>query len=112
MAEAFPGGRLVFDAAGKTAVKLIAKTWMKAAEIQDVNAFFSVSDTQELSRWDENIQPGVYARLSRSENTVRQQIFPSVSQGRRQNDENEDYTVRFLNTAGDVTSTSPAVFSC
>lgn len=56
MAEAFPGGRLVFDAAGKTAVKLIAKTWMKAAEIQDVNAFFSVSDTQELSRWDEKIQ--------------------------------------------------------
>lgn len=33
MAERFPGGRLVFDAAGKTAVKLMLKTWMKQAGI-------------------------------------------------------------------------------
>lgn len=56
MAKAFPGGRLVFDAAGKTAVKLIAKTWLKTAEIQDVNAYFFVSDAQkELSLWDSNM---------------------------------------------------------
>lgn len=56
MARAFKGGRLVFDAAGKSAVKLIAKTWLKTAEIKDVNAYFAVSDAKkELSRWDRNI---------------------------------------------------------
>ncbi len=56
MAKAFPGGRLVFDAAGKTAVKLIAKTWIKTANIKDVNAYFSVSDAKtELSSWEKKI---------------------------------------------------------
>ena len=57
MAEAFPGGRLVFDAAGKSAVKLIAKTWLKTAKIKDVNAYFSVSDAKkELSLWGSGIR--------------------------------------------------------
>lgn len=56
MAKAFPSGRLVFDSAGKTAVKMIAKTWIKQAEIKDVNAFFYVSDAEkELSKWGKNI---------------------------------------------------------
>ena len=56
MAQAFPKGRLVFDAAGKTAVKLISKTWLKTAEIKDVNAYFAVSDAKkELSLWSSNI---------------------------------------------------------
>lgn len=56
MANAFPGGRLIFDAAGKSAVKLIAKTWIKSAKIKDVNAYFSVSDAKkELSPWGSNI---------------------------------------------------------
>ena len=38
MADAFPGGVLVFDAANRTAVKMIAKTWLKSAKIQDVGA--------------------------------------------------------------------------
>ena len=29
MADAFPGGVLAFDAANRTAVKMIAKTWLK-----------------------------------------------------------------------------------
>lgn len=50
MAKAFPGGKLVFDAAGKAAVKLMLKTWIKDAEIQNVGAYFSVEDAkQELS---------------------------------------------------------------
>ncbi len=49
MEKAFPSGRLVFDAAGKTAVKMIAKTWLKAASIKNVNAYFSVSDLGALS---------------------------------------------------------------
>lgn len=56
MSKAFPNGRLVFDAAGKKAVKLIAKTWLKTAEIKDVNAYFAVSDAKkELSLWNDNM---------------------------------------------------------
>ncbi len=52
MAQAFPGGRLVFDAAGKAAVKMMLKTWIRDAEIKDVGAYFSVSDARrELSSW-------------------------------------------------------------
>ena len=56
MAEAFPGGKMVFDAACKTAVKMIRKTWLKGAKIQDVDAFFAVSDAKkELSAWSPKI---------------------------------------------------------
>lgn len=52
MAAAFPGGRLVFDAANRTAVKLMLKTWVKYAKIKDVGAYFSVEDAQtKLSPW-------------------------------------------------------------
>lgn len=57
MAEAFPGGVLVFDAANRTAVKMIAKTWLKTAKIKDVGAYFAVSDAKsELSPWDSRLQ--------------------------------------------------------
>ena len=52
MAKAFPGGRLVFDGAGRSAVKLMLKTWIKSADIKDVGAYFSVSDAKrELPGW-------------------------------------------------------------
>ena len=41
MADAFPGGVLVFDAANRTAVKMIAKTWLRTAKIKDVGAYFA-----------------------------------------------------------------------
>lgn len=57
MADAFPGGVLVFDAANRTAVKMIAKTWLKSAKIKDVGAYFAVSDAKsELSHWDSRLQ--------------------------------------------------------
>ena len=57
MADAFPSGVLVFDAANRTAVKMIAKTWLKSAKIKDVGAYFAVSDAQkELSPWDNRLQ--------------------------------------------------------
>ena len=57
MAGAFPGGVLVFDAAGKTAVKMIAKTWLKDAKIKDVGAYFAVSDAKsEIGVWDERLR--------------------------------------------------------
>ena len=56
MAERFPGGRLVFDAAGPMAVKLMLKTWVKQAGIRDVGAYFSVRDAEkELSDWSDRI---------------------------------------------------------
>ncbi len=57
MAEAFPGGALVFDAANEKAVKMIAKTWLKGAKIKDVGAYFAVSDAKsELSPWDSRLR--------------------------------------------------------
>lgn len=56
MADAFPGGVLVFDAANKKAVKLMLKTWLKDAEIKDVGAYFAVSDAKsEISAWDSRL---------------------------------------------------------
>ena len=57
MAAAFPGGRLVFDAANRSAVKLMLKTWIKQAEIQNVGAYFAVADAKkELSPWREGMK--------------------------------------------------------
>ena len=56
MAERFPNGRMVFDGANKTAVKMIAKTWLKTAKIKDVSAYFAVSKAkEELSPWSDKI---------------------------------------------------------
>lgn len=57
MAEAFPGGKLVFDAANRKAVKLMLKTWLKDAEIKDVGAYFAVTDARrELSAWRDRLR--------------------------------------------------------
>ena len=57
MADAFPGSMLVFDAANRTAVKMIAKTWLKTAKIKDVGAYFAISDAaKEIGTWDSRLQ--------------------------------------------------------
>ena len=57
MADAFPGAVLVFDASNRAAVKMIAKTWLKSAKIQDVGAYFAVSDApQEIGAWDSRLR--------------------------------------------------------
>ena len=57
MADAFPGGVLVFDAANRAAVKMIAKTWLKSAKIKDVGAYFAVSDApKEINAWSSHLQ--------------------------------------------------------
>ena len=57
MADAFPSGVLVFDAANRTAVKMIAKTWLKSAKIKDVGAYFAVSDApKEIGAWHSRLQ--------------------------------------------------------
>ena len=57
MADAFPSGVLVFDAANEKAVRLMLKTWIKDAAIQNVGAYFAVSDARrELSAWDSRLR--------------------------------------------------------
>ncbi len=57
MADAFPGGKLVFDAAGAAAVKLMLKTWIKSANIRNVGAYFSTENAvRELSAWSEHMK--------------------------------------------------------
>ena len=57
MANAFPGGVLVFDAANRAAVKMIAKTWLRTAKIKDVGAYFAVSDApKEIGEWDSRLR--------------------------------------------------------
>lgn len=55
MEKRFAGGRLVFDTAGKKAVRLMLKTWVKTAGITDVNACFCVEDLdRDLRAWMPN----------------------------------------------------------
>lgn len=67
MAERFPGGRLVFDAAGPTAVKLMLKTWVKQAGIRDVGGVLLRPGCGKriacLVGSHLCIQPGLYAGL-------------------------------------------------
>ena len=56
LAAAFPDGRIVFDAANRSAVKLMLKTWIRQAKIRDVGADFAVADAKkELSTWSEKL---------------------------------------------------------
>ena len=54
MAKRFPGGRLVFDSAGKRAVKIMLKTWVKEAGITSISDYFSVDDAEKDLVWLDN----------------------------------------------------------
>ena len=55
MSKRFPGGRLVFDAANKRAVKIMLKTWVKDAGITSISDYFSVDDiNKDLLPWMKN----------------------------------------------------------
>lgn len=57
MAEHFSQGCIVFDTCGKTGAKMISKTWLKEANIKDVDAYFSVGDAQkEIAPWSDKFQ--------------------------------------------------------
>ena len=51
MAAKFPGGVLAFDSCNARGAKMMRKTWLKEAGIEDVNAYFSLEDEQELRGW-------------------------------------------------------------
>ncbi|MDO4721002.1 MAG: class I SAM-dependent methyltransferase [Peptostreptococcaceae bacterium] len=46
MSRHFPGARLVFDSCGKLGLKMMLKTWIKQAEIQDVGTYFYIDDAK------------------------------------------------------------------
>ena len=55
MAAAFPGGRFVCDTFGKTALKLMMKTYIKQAGIKNVQGYFYVGDIEkDIKPWMEN----------------------------------------------------------
>ena len=57
MADAFPGGVLVFDAANRTAVKMIAKTWLRTRENQGCGRVFrGFGRCKEIGAWDSRLQ--------------------------------------------------------
>ena len=57
LASIFPGSRLVFDAANKKASKLLRKTWLKVSKIENVGAYFALSDAKkEISSYSERIE--------------------------------------------------------
>lgn len=57
MAKAFPGGKMVFDAANKSANKLLLKTWIKVSKIKNVGAYFAVNDaSKDLAVWSDDIK--------------------------------------------------------
>lgn len=49
MAKRFPGGKLVFDTAGRRAVKIMLKTWVKDAGITSIADYFSVDSVEKDS---------------------------------------------------------------
>ena len=52
MQKRFSGGRLVFDTAGKRAVKMMVKTWIKEAGITSISDCFYVEDIQaDIGSW-------------------------------------------------------------
>ena len=52
MSEHFKGGRLVFDTANRSAVKLMLKTWVKTAGITDVDKYFYINNIDsDLAPW-------------------------------------------------------------
>ena len=57
MAKCFPGGRLVFDVAGKRAVKIMLKTWVKDAGVTSIADFFSVDSVEaDILPWMANAE--------------------------------------------------------
>ena len=86
MADAFPGGVLVFDAANRTAVKMIAKNVAQDGENQGCGSIFRGFGCEKrafpMGQPFASIQQGLYAGVQRFERPFRQRFFPVSRQGR------------------------------
>ena len=116
MAGAFPGGVLVFDAANRTAVKMIAKTWLKSAKIKDVGAYFAVSDApKEIGAWDSRLQVtsrGYMLGYNDLRRPIRQRLFPFPRKGRRPWNEDADREDRIRRSAMKILVYGAGVLGC
>ncbi len=56
LAKRFPGAVLVFDACNRRGAKMMTKTWLKEAGINDVRAFFSLESHAELESWSRDFK--------------------------------------------------------
>ena len=116
MADAFPGGVLVFDAANRTAVKMIAKTWLRTAKIKDVGAYFAVSDAKsELSPWDSRLQVssrGYMLGYNDLKDPSVSGFFRFLAKGRGQRDENADREDRIWRQAMKILVYGAGVLGC
>jgi len=56
MGQRFPGGCIVFDCANRKACKLMLKTWIKTADIKDVNVYFAVENIDDLKSLSDKIK--------------------------------------------------------
>lgn len=86
MADAFPEGVLVFDAANRTAVKMIAKTWLKDCKNQGCGGIFCGFGCRQGNRHVGQPSAGhksrLYAGLQRFEGPFCQRLFPVSRKGR------------------------------
>ncbi len=55
MAEAFPGGKLVFDATNLKGLKQMLKTWLEPTKMGEVDLYFSLEDENEILTWSDKI---------------------------------------------------------
>ncbi len=56
MAEAFPGGKLVFDATNAKGLKKMLKTWAKGTDMVSVNTYFCLDDEQEIMGYSDKVK--------------------------------------------------------
>ncbi len=56
MNERFPTGVLVFDSCNELGAKMMRKTWLKEAGIDDVSAYFSLKDKAEAESWNDHFK--------------------------------------------------------
>lgn len=60
----FPDGVVVFDTCNNKGAKMMRKTWLKEANIKNVNAYFSLEDPSEIKAWNsyKNVSSKSYMR--------------------------------------------------
>ncbi len=56
LAQRFPGAVLVFDACNKKGADMMRKTWLKEAGINDVSAYFSIENSDEIKDWSHHFE--------------------------------------------------------
>ena len=56
LARRFPSGRIAFDVCNRRGARLMRKTWLKEAGIDDVDALFSVEEPEASKSWSSHFK--------------------------------------------------------